>query len=115
LPLISKDVLVTQDAQLAALAGVGFTAVWKGFLAVKTTETLTFTAVANGTVSLSIDDKVCGVGVVCYVLVSLSMISRIATDAHKRSNIAGHRNLQRHHEHCGGVRHALLRLPAVPA
>jgi hypothetical protein len=72
LPLISKDVLITQDAQLAALAGVGFTAVWKGFLAVKTTETLTFTAVANGTVSLSIDDKVCGAVGVCYVLVFLS-------------------------------------------
>jgi hypothetical protein len=80
----------------------------------KTTETLTFTAVANGTVSLFIDDKVCGIAV-CYVLNPLSMISRIATGAHKRSNIAGHRNLQRHDEHCGGVRHALLRLPAMPA
>ncbi len=58
LPLISNDVLETFEAKQAALAGLGIKAVWRGFLVFKTTETLTFTAVGNGSVSLRVDHKV---------------------------------------------------------
>jgi hypothetical protein len=59
LPLLSNDVLETADAQQAAAALMGIKAVWRGFLVFKVTETLTFTAASNGSISLRIDDKVC--------------------------------------------------------
>jgi len=58
-PLLSYDVLATEAAQQASLAAMGMSAVWTGFLAVATTETLTFSAAVNGSIFLRIDDKVC--------------------------------------------------------
>ena len=65
-PLLSNNVLATEESQQASLAGFGMSAVWTGFLLVKTTETLTFTAAVNGTVLLRVDDKVCADANVCF-------------------------------------------------
>jgi hypothetical protein len=58
-PIISRAIFETIEAQQAASAGFGIRAVWSGYLVFRTTETLTFTAVGNGSISLRVDDKVC--------------------------------------------------------
>lgn len=57
-PLISRGIFETIEAQQAASAGFGIRAMWRGYLVFKTTETLTFTAVGNGSITLRVDDKV---------------------------------------------------------
>lgn len=58
-PIISRAIFETIEAQQAASAGFGIRAVCSGYLVFRTTETLTFTAVGNGSISLRVDDKVC--------------------------------------------------------
>ncbi len=57
-PLLSKDVLETAEAQQVATAGYSIKVVWRGFLVFQSTEVLTFAAIANGSISVKIDDQV---------------------------------------------------------
>jgi hypothetical protein len=61
-PLVDLDTFKTEAAVQSVAAGHGVRAVWTGFLLVQSSETLTFSVVANGSVSLRIDDQVgcCG-------------------------------------------------------
>ena len=106
LPLLSKDLLETEEAKQAAVTGTGLKAVWRGFLVIKTTEVLTFDAAANGLITVRIDDQVCADAALVDALM-LSDESHSAAGSCERSCVIRTSNLQRDDEYRSFVLHGV--------